>query len=786
MAVTLNLIDVMRGLNGVNGDGNKLDDVFTNLTATKETEWYKNSKSFLNLNNMSDDELGTQEPMLSLGLQRIAQWHYLDPSKEQISDRNHSEFEPTNFAVSGGANIKNPPYASLTTETPVEIKPLGEIGNFDRICFIINLNQNIRFNGLTSAMGFPIYSTGQVGNIPIKCRKINQGTKSEITLNTYCGNVDFFSVSNYYIYGVNGANPTPYNNMGLQFWDFANVTNLMGNMSTNTWIFNNDTDANEYLDTGNHTKAINYHSDYIPPIINVEDDSNGIEYYWRQRVFTKTNSKSAKTYRDNLSFEFRCKVVNAYHRTLAIENNYSQTQIDDCELFVNNSDDIIEVLYKEYGDSNYTIKSIPFLQTLTLMWRDVRKMNGTQFNNLYLGAEVQTNIPVFSHGGDANKFFDDDIDDGSSKNADDINDYKDRNKNGDNDKESSELNEISTVNRLSELLELSTAFLSEMATFLSSDTQTMQELLTGLSLRGANPISFIVDLFALPFTIAEFRDVQSNNDMYFGNYKHTFSNSYNLIIRNNKLKTVFSTFIAPVYNDWRDYLTNVYIYLPFVNIQPLNYNEIVGKTLSCQVAVDIATGNIKYFLRVNGVVIQTIEGTVRQTLPISATDSYSSTMNKIGGASQILQGVVGAGVGGGSIYNSATKMCTVGRGKKAYNVNDPDIYGMIGGFGGVGGGIGSIASGMMQIIKEPPRNVSGNYSSATAFFDELNAYLIYEQTNVLYNENIINQYNLPDNRVNYLSSCNGYTVVDDIELNISASEDIRNDIKTLLSNGVYI
>lgn len=770
MAVfTISGKDWLRGLNSIQGDASNLDEFNENYNEYKESTNYKNHKAFDNLGDISDEQLGTESPIIQLGLCGI---NLNDVDRQHIisDSRNQAEYV---YSYGYNVNYQFNSVGEKRPEVPFEIKPSDNIGEFDRVAMYLPIPSSMTFRKMTytSVNGFPLYG---YNNFPINdftCRKIKNGNIVNVPLRCYFGENDLTQINNefglrYHIQ-LRGkedergrsdvVSPLSFR-QGMPFdTQYDQTTNVVGSNQSNVWIFNSQSDCDEYLRTGNYTKAINYNSDYIPPIVDGRDNSDAITYYWNQRAFTKNSAKGGKTYIDNLSFNFYVTLVNTYHRTLAVENNYTQQEISDCELFINNSQDIIEVYYKAYNDDDYEIKSINFLQTLQLIWRDVRRMNRTQYSGLYLGAEVSTNIPVFSHGGDAEKFFDDEIDDGGSKNADDLNDYKDRNKNGDSEKEQSELNEISTINNLSQLIECSNSFVTEFANFLASDTQTMQEILTGLSLRGANPISFIVDFFALPFTLNEFRDVQANTDMYFGNYRHTFSNSYNLIIRNNRLKNVFSTFITPIYNDWRDYLTNVYIYLPFVNIQPLQYEEIVNKTLSCQVGVDIATGTIKYYLRSNGVVIQTFEGCVRQTMPISSNDSYSASMNKIGGASQILQ----------ALPSTATSIAT-------------------GNVGGVVGGVGGLFGGGMDILKQTPHATTGNYSSATAFFDELNTYLIYEQTNVLYGDNIKEQYNLPDNRVGYLNSCNGYTVIDDIELNISASEDIRNDIKTLLSNGVYI
>lgn len=775
MSISVKYTEFLRALNGIKGDYSKLDAMYDNFDNVKNEDWYKQSKSFINLNGMSDSELSTSQPIVTGNLECIRQWIY-DSQSATGTDRNYSEIDPSKFGIT---NNFLPPVVYYTKNTPIEIKPTSPIGDFDRVCYYVDFGENVEVRQDTSFIGNPIYGIEINDDCIFYCKKIKNNNIETVELNTSIGEIDFITYNNVWLNRFDIArtwvnHDAKNNSFKNMLWQFCYTTNCDGNLSSNVWIFKSESDADNYLVTGRYERALNYHEDYEPET-ETDDGCDNKMLYWRQHVWSKNSNKGAKSYVDDLSFEIEIDISNRAYKPIAMKNRVTLNQIQDTEININNSDDILGIRYKNYNDE-WTIKPLQFLYNLEYVYRRTRNIIGGQYNNKVLGCDLSTNIPVFFKDGDIDKFFNNEIDEDSAINSDDL--HVDSNPNGNGDKITSELNEINTANNLSQILELSTSFLSEFSTFLSNDTE-LESVLGGLKLRGNNPISFIVDLFALPFSIDYFVTKQSENRMFFGSYDKTFNNSFNKIVRTNILKNVFNTFISPTYNDWRDYMCNVYIYLPYVNIQPLDINEIMNKNLSCKVGVDVTTGSIKYYLFANGVMIKTIEGNVRQNLPMSATDYYGASMNKIGGASQVLSGAISVSSIGASFGSKAINNRQLA--KKGLETQENNLN-----IGGIMGGVNNMFNGFNEIVKDPPKSVSGNYSSSSAFFDEINAYLIFERMNILYPQAITNKYNLPSNYYGKLGACHGYTEINNIDLIIDCDETIKENILAILNSGFYI
>lgn len=272
-------------------------------------------------------------------------------------------------------------------------------------------------------------------------------------------------------------------------------------------------------------------------------------------------------------------------------------------------------------------------------------------------------------------------------------------------------------------------------------------------------------IFRITFNVENIVEVSANkNTMDFGTYNHTFTNSFKTLA-NSKENTMFSTQINRIYNDWRDYQCNYYLYMPYVNIIPLDVNEIMDRTLTVTYIFDVVSTTIKYYIKVNNVTIRTVEGNVRFSLPMSASNIAQGFANKLNGASQILQGSME--ITKGVIQTGANPLATVSGVTNAVN----------GGF--------NLFKGLQDIQRPSPKVYSGNYSNTCAFYDELNCYMIIESDTILYN-GIKEKYNIPDNRVAPLSTCSGYTEIDNIDLEVNATESERAKIEEMLLKGFYV
>lgn len=127
---------------------------------------------------------------------------------------------------------------------------------------------------------------------------------------------------------------------------------------------------------------------------------------------------------------------------------------------------------------------------------------------------------------------------------------------------------------------------------------------------------------------------------------------------NNTIKKyqIGSMHIHPIYKDYRDYMCEYSIYLPFSGIHRLDADVIVGNILQIYCDIDFLTGSIMYHLIVNdgntSRDIYTFTGECAIELPITGTDyseKYQTIMNGIfSGIGMIAGGALGGPMGAGA------------------------------------------------------------------------------------------------------------------------------------------
>lgn len=214
-------------------------------------------------------------------------------------------------------------------------------------------------------------------------------------------------------------------------------------------------------------------------------------------------------------------------------------------------------------------------------------------------------------------------------------------------------------------------------------------------------------------------------------------------------KTVFSYYMQSSYDDWRKYMSNYYLYLPFVGVVTLDAERYIGHTMSCKLIFDIRTGSLKYDVLSDGVLMQSHSGQIRINTPVTAASPYASSMNKVVGAVEAVGGA-------GSV--------------------------MMGNLGG----ISQTSRGFMDAAKPVPKKSTGGFTPSVNVFDSLHVYLMVETPEIYYGDGVLERYGKPDNRFITIGSCSGYVEIADAELHTSATEEEQIEILTLLMQGVII
>lgn len=380
-------------------------------------------------------------------------------------------------------------------------------------------------------------------------------------------------------------------------------------------------------------------------------------------------------------------------------------------------------------------------------WKELNKVS----TGLYYFGMIKTNIPIFATREKAIDYLHGLIDDDEALTGEGFD--PDDNDTGD-DVDETEFNDINGESIGSECLCLNATQTRDFFnTLFSTDDTLIGQIKKGLEMFGSDPASFIVDYFCLPFDASVFADLTSSTYVNFGNYTHQFT--YDMPRTSNiapKMVDCFSTYITGGFNDWRDYASNYYLFLPYVGFTSIDVNKFMYKTMSCRVSVDIRTGQIKYFLLADNILIDTFETVCRVSMPIESNNLYSQAREKLDGITNVVSNV-GKTVTG-------------------------DV---------LGGGVG-IAGSVGELFKPTQLNVNGSCSPSNAWLDPSICMLIIQTPELIYDDGIPANYGYPDNRVTKLGNMSGYVVCDDVILNgfADCSDAEKTTIKSLIQNGVIM
>lgn len=521
------------------------------------------------------------------------------------------------------------------------------------------------------------------------------------------------------------------------------IINVDDTYKSNVWIFNSESALDNFLTTGDYTEALNYNSESKPT---EEDLTDEFTWYMNCDISRGSNLNNISSYESNY---IRFTALNSISKRPIVGYIVENDNGYNVRLKIKNSNAITKVEESFNGGASYSEVSVSSFSNPK--W-GYNKTKPIKLGAYYYDYNNRTNIPIFGSEGDADRFLDNEIDYDSAINEP-IGENPESNI-GDK-KDSSSLNELYLPIALSKTIVLNYSALSEVGRTLY-DEQAIDEILDGLKLMGETPLNFICDLFALPFNPLPFTTNSVNNTMFYGLYSVTMANSFHEVIASDKILTMFSVPITGNFKDWRDYMQNYYLYLPYVGITALDIDKYMYKKMTCKVQCDVRTGSIKYYLFANNVMVDTFEGSVRVSMPIIGTNNFASTMSKIGAVSNVVESFANVG--------------SVAPGKAEINT------------GAIASGITNIAT----LTAASPKHCSGNFSSQTAIMDELSAYLIIDAQEIIYSNDIVTAYNIPDNRYGKIGSCRGYMQAENIKLVTSATDSEHDEIMSLIRSGIII
>ena len=258
----------------------------------------------------------------------------------------------------------------------------------------------------------------------------------------------------------------------------------------------------------------------------------------------------------------------------------------------------------------------------------------------------------------------------------------------------------------------------------------------------ADPMECILGLIMLPFTVP----TSGNSNIQVGNMP-TNVNANNVSAQYFQLNCGSITIdrFTGSYLDFEPY-TKSQIFLPYIGIQDLSVDDIMGKTINVTYNIDILTGACIAFIKCAGSVLYQFIGQCGANIPITS-NTYTGVIQSLLDLTRSLTHVAGGDMVGG----------LSGVASASVNINKPKIQ-KSGTLSGVGGFLG-IQYPYIILTKPNP-----------AIPKDQNKYLGY-----------------PSYVTKQVGSCSGFTQFETVYLeNMSCSESEKEQILNLLKEGVII
>lgn len=209
------------------------------------------------------------------------------------------------------------------------------------------------------------------------------------------------------------------------------------------------------------------------------------------------------------------------------------------------------------------------------------------------------------------------------------------------------------------------------------------------------------------------------------------------------------------YLDYSPY-TKLEIFLPYIGIQTLDADDIMGRSVAVTYNIDILSGACVAMLTCGNSVLYSFAGSCATSVPITGRD-WTNVINGIIGIATGIAGVAVAGATGGAAVAA----------------------------GAAGGLLSSTANSLSSM--KPNVQKSGTMASAAGMLGHQKPYLILTRPRQALPEEQNTYTGYPSYITETLGNLTGYTIVDRIHLSgFYALDDELSEIETLLKSGVIL
>ena len=465
------------------------------------------------------------------------------------------------------------------------------------------------------------------------------------------------------------------------------------------------------------------------------------------------------------------------------------------------------ICYYSYdGQTWQNVPGQPTTLPFNFIYRPYEEGDGTGTFIAAVGNGDNKNLFIFDNEEDSNEYNSGSSDGRKATNYSEIMEGDFDNPTGEDDEET-EFGEVKTRGFFSQQYIMDSGSLQALADdlFDTSVGGIWEAIKKGLDMYGDNPIEAVMGLSFWPLNLNQVFNAGSATHIWFGGYGwEVRGGGCNKIVYPNGYKTLGSIAIRRTFRNWRDYApyTRLYVSLPYVGVYELDLTRYYDKTVEVRYYFDTRTNGCIACLIADGHLMDYFNGQMGVTMPITLTDYAGYANSQIatllgagalaaGTAGVMAAGVVGlggaaAGLAGSAIGGSGIAGAAAAAGAGLNAAGAATII-------GAGAPVAGTALGAKTVYGLSQNNINKHNVTKGGSSSMINEYLpqyvefIFEIQEDCAPDNYGQQYGYPSMKSGSVGSFQGFLKCQSVKLDCGvATENEKNQIKTMLLNGIYI
>ena len=308
------------------------------------------------------------------------------------------------------------------------------------------------------------------------------------------------------------------------------------------------------------------------------------------------------------------------------------------------------------------------------------------------------------------------------------------------------------------------------------DPANLNDILDNNGLFGQNQMNCIQSVMYLPVLADKFATTGNWENIKLGGWD---SNIGGRVIRqNDKMWTVGSTYIAPVFNDFRDLepYQQLFISLPFCGLHALSLSKYMGHTLSVKYACDLATGSCTAHIYSDGVEYDAFDGNMASFRPITSIDQQSQFSAMMQSVTKLIEPTIDLVAGGGDVVG----------GLATGNVGTALSGGLQGAVAVPKMAFSAIEA--KNAFNQKPTTFKGGFLGALGLFGNRKCHLIVAQKNTVRATNELATIGYPSGFGGFVASFSGYLQCSSFKMaeGFAGTAEEAAEITAMMAEGVYL